>query len=334
MPYTSARFMSALVSLALIAGCRHAMIPPPALAMPDARGLVIGVGDEIEISGDAKSADEVVSAVNGLSASFKKRLIQAGFVLPDAETDNFDVLARLSVSTSQGVDAIEIATTLQLISNAKVIDQFVTTFPRTEGSESVYVTSQTYPDVVGAELSNYVCTSDALAKLGHGRRDDTAPEPEISVTTGSGLDPPEDPKASNRTVAAVFDIEDRTGALDRASLDQAADYLAAKLSEEELFDVIPRGQLRASLADQKRQSYKSCFDEACQVELGKALAAEVSITTKALRVGSKCSVTLAVYNLRTETAAQAATAKSECTADGLTEAIDVLVQRLRTQSRR
>ena len=79
------------------------------------------------------------------------------------------------------------------------------------------------------------------------------------------------PQASKEhLVLAVFDVEDKSGKIDREVLEQLSDYLATRLSELAGFQVVPRSDLRARLAESKADSFRACFDEACQIELGKA----------------------------------------------------------------
>jgi hypothetical protein len=117
------------------------------------------------------------------------------------------------------------------------------------------------------------------------------------------------PAAGPAPVVAVFDLQDgaRKGRLPDDSLDQLTDYLAALLTERVGYRVVPRDQLRARLAEQKTESFRQCFDQSCQIELGRALAAEKSLAAKVLHFGSKCAVTAVLYDLRSETTERATT---------------------------
>jgi len=135
---------------------------------------------------------------------------------------------------------------------------------------------------------------------------------------------PEPPSA----IVAVFDVEDGTGSLSAADAQQLGDYLSVRVASVPRTRVVPRDQLRGAISDAKAESYKACFDQSCQIELGKALSAEKSVATKLLRVGSRCAMTLAMFDLKTETAERAASTQTECAADALFGAVDDLVRQL------
>jgi hypothetical protein len=134
------------------------------------------------------------------------------------------------------------------------------------------------------------------------------------------------PRASS--VVAVFDVEDGSRALEPGTLDQLTEYLAAQLVEAAGFRVVPRNQLRARLAAEKAGSYDACFDESCQIELGKALAAEKSLATKLLKVGRSCALAATLYDLRSETTEAASTVESDCSADALMVGVKRLAAKL------
>jgi hypothetical protein len=145
-----------------------------------------------------------------------------------------------------------------------------------------------------------------------------APEPVRSTPARSGTP----------VVLAVFDIVDGSHSLDPGTLDQLTDYLATRVAEVLGYRVLPREQIRARLTEGKEASYKTCVDQSCQIELGKALAAQKSLATKILRVGSTCAMTGTLYDLRTETTAAAASAKTNCSSDALISGIDQLIASL------
>jgi hypothetical protein len=43
--------------------------------------------------------------------------------------------------------------------------------------------------------------------------------------------------------------------------------------------------MRDRIASDKAESYRACVDQSCQIELGKAMAAQKSLATKLIRVG-------------------------------------------------
>ncbi len=129
-------------------------------------------------------------------------------------------------------------------------------------------------------------------------------------------------------VVAVFDIHDAVGRLGKKDLDQLTDYLATCLAEAQKARVVPREQLRQRLQQTKAGSYKPCFEESCQIELGKAVAAEKSLSTTLMRIGKKCAVTVNLYDLKSETAERGATQEGGCGLDDLMVSIKGVAAKL------
>jgi hypothetical protein len=129
-------------------------------------------------------------------------------------------------------------------------------------------------------------------------------------------------------VVAVFGIADASNKTGAHTLSQLNDYLESCLSSTRAFKVVPRSQLRAQLTVEKRESYKTCYDESCQIELGKAVAAQKSLSTKILRVGKTCALTAQLYDLRSEATERAAQVQSPCADEALLGGIKELVRQL------
>jgi hypothetical protein len=125
-------------------------------------------------------------------------------------------------------------------------------------------------------------------------------------------------RSATPVVLAVFDVVDASRSLDPSTLDQLTDYLATRVAEALGYRVVPRDQIRARLAEGKAASYKACVDQSCQIELGKALAAQT-------RRSCSCALTGTLYDLRTETTAAAASTRTNCSSDALLSGIDQLI---------
>ncbi len=139
----------------------------------------------------------------------------------------------------------------------------------------------------------------------------------------------EEPKPGpRRQIVAVFDVHDATKRFEKDVLVQLTNYLGTVLTSTGKYKTIPREQLRARILEQKTGSYKACVDESCQIALGKVVAAEKSLATQLLRVGSKCAVIANMFDLKTETAEKAARAKTDCSVDALMEAMDQIADQL------
>src|SRR5262245_21777808 len=100
-----------------------------------------------------------------------------------------------------------------------------------------------------------------------------------------------------KSVVAVFDIKDTGAGVDAKVLHNLTEYLAARLSEGP-YKVVPSQQIRERLKQQKAESYRACYDESCQIEIGRELAAQKTLSTQILRIAGTCQVTSQLFDLR------------------------------------
>jgi TolB-like protein len=135
--------------------------------------------------------------------------------------------------------------------------------------------------------------------------------------------------AAPRPVAAVFAIRDMADKTDPRLLEQLTEYLSTQLAQQLGFKVVPREQLRQRLRAAKTESYKACYDRSCQIELGRALAANKSVATTLIRVGDRCVFNISVIDLKSEAAERAASAQTRCDDESLLDGITQAVQKLR-----
>jgi hypothetical protein len=135
----------------------------------------------------------------------------------------------------------------------------------------------------------------------------------------------EPPRPSH--IVAVFDVQDPSGQLGERGVDQLTEYLATQLAAAGL-RVVPRAQLRARLLEEKKSSYRQCVDESCQIELGKAVAAQKTVATKILRAGGQCAVTAMLYDLKSEATERAASVDTSCAEGSLLAAMRELARKL------
>jgi hypothetical protein len=132
----------------------------------------------------------------------------------------------------------------------------------------------------------------------------------------------------SQIIIAVFDIEDRGANLSRAMLGRLSDYLSMKIAATAAFQVIPRDKLKERLTQQKTSSYKQCYAQSCQIEVGKELAAQKSLSTMIVRLGSKCNVTSVLYDLRKAASEGGASEAGGCSEDGIVETLEKVVAKL------
>lgn len=115
---------------------------------------------------------------------------------------------------------------------------------------------------------------------------------------------------ASKPVVAVFDIRDSESTPE--AIEVFSDYVATKMTASGGFQLVPRGDLKARLAQQKAASYRACYDDACQLEIGKELAAEAVLSTRISRIDDHCIVTMKLFDLRAATAIAAGTAEGPC----------------------
>jgi hypothetical protein len=135
-----------------------------------------------------------------------------------------------------------------------------------------------------------------------------------------------------KPIVAVFGIETKDVKLKPSVLASLTNYLASKLSESGVYEVVPQDKLAEALAAKKKASYKQCYKQSCQIEIGQELAASKALATQVMKVGTKCTVTANFYDLAKKTSGKAATAKGPCSEDGIQGSIDEAVDKLTSSS--
>ena len=137
-------------------------------------------------------------------------------------------------------------------------------------------------------------------------------------------------KAGPKPVVAVFDIQD-TRKTRGLSVQEKADltaYLINLLTNTKRYASVPKADLKAALDSQKSKSYDVCYDESCQIEIGKEVAAEKSLATRISKLGKKCIVAMTMYDLRKSATENAVQDRVRCDVDSLLEAFEKLVPQL------
>jgi len=114
---------------------------------------------------------------------------------------------------------------------------------------------------------------------------------------------------------------------------QLSDYLAVRLTSQCGFRVVPQDQIKKQLLEEKKKTYRHCYDQRCRIELGKAVAAEKILAVRIFKTGRQCVVTANLYDLRTETTERAATARVECADTPLMSALDSISHQLSSPPR-
>ncbi len=128
-------------------------------------------------------------------------------------------------------------------------------------------------------------------------------------------------------IVALFDMEDKGSGMKPMVLSNLIDYLAARLTECG-YQVVPQDQIRERIKKQQLASKKECFDQSCQIELGRELAAQKTLSTKILRIGDSCQVTAIMFDLKRAATENAATAGSPCEVNQLLIAVNQISSKL------
>src|SRR5262249_5173417 len=119
-----------------------------------------------------------------------------------------------------------------------------------------------------------------------------------------------------------------------SEISSLTDYFSTKLTTTGAFKLVPNTDLKAMLAEKKKDSYAKCYETSCQIEIGKELAAQKSLSTKILLVGKKCDVTATVFDLRDAASERSADDEGSCDVDSLREALKRIAARLADRGER
>ena len=136
------------------------------------------------------------------------------------------------------------------------------------------------------------------------------------------------PAIASPPVVAVFQVETRGVRLSKSFAETLSEFVGVQLTSSGQYKLVPRSELRAALRRQKSESYKECYQESCQIEVGKELAANKTVSTKISKVGKLCLVTLALYDLRTSTAERASSHRGSCSDEALLNTVQKATSRL------
>jgi len=134
------------------------------------------------------------------------------------------------------------------------------------------------------------------------------------------------PVESASPIVAVFAVD--AAMLKPGERTTMTDLLTSYLTSVGRYRTVPRAEIQRALDGAKAASYRACVDEACQIELGKELAAEKVVHTKVARDKKECVTTATLYDLRTNAAERAGVARSACTLSALSRATEELARAL------
>ncbi len=134
--------------------------------------------------------------------------------------------------------------------------------------------------------------------------------------------------ADDRPIVVIFDIQVKSLSLKADVVSGLTDYLVARVAASGLYQVVPRDQIRERLTERKKDSYKTCYDQSCQIEIGKELAANKALSAQVLKVGKKCVVTMTLYDLGRAATDIGETTEGGCGEDDIMKLIRAAVDRI------
>lgn len=138
------------------------------------------------------------------------------------------------------------------------------------------------------------------------------------------------PATASPPVVAVFDIDAPKNK--RKLARDLTDYLRVQLSQTRRMTIVDKSeqeaQLKRLVREQKKASYKACVDEACQIPLGKELAANQILKSKLLKVGSVYILQAELIDVATAASVGGASVRTEGSDDALVSAVEKLAAQL------
>ena len=133
--------------------------------------------------------------------------------------------------------------------------------------------------------------------------------------------------STTRPVVAVFDLENRAS-LARGDVVTLSEYITTLMAQGGMYRVVPKGEVQSALRAKKAESYQACYDESCQVEIGRELATQKTLSSKVSKLGATCIVTVQLYDLAQGASEGAGTAKGGCKVEQILALLDEAVSPL------
>ncbi len=128
---------------------------------------------------------------------------------------------------------------------------------------------------------------------------------------------------------AVMEIGDKSGKLSKAMLEAATEVLRSELVASNRFVVISKErQLKETVKEAKKESWKECYDKSCQIPLGQSLSADSILSTAITFFGGIYTITSELVDLAKEATVAGAKAQFDGTEKELGRAIGEISARL------
>jgi|GEM_PF-3387463 len=140
------------------------------------------------------------------------------------------------------------------------------------------------------------------------------------------------PASKKSTTLAVMRMLDETGLFNADSLETVTVFLRSKLAGGGItlaIDPASQKDDKKTVREFQKESHKARYDTAYQVELGKALSANVVLKSTVRRMGETCTLACELLDVTSETVSGMATANFNCSEKGLSSAVEVVAPQLR-----
>lgn len=127
---------------------------------------------------------------------------------------------------------------------------------------------------------------------------------------------------------AVMEFDDQTKKLSKSVLEAAAEYLRGELVASNQFIVISKDRQKAIVKEQKKESWKECYDQSCRIQLGQALSSDTILTGTISKFGNAYTLTLELVDLAKEATIKGAKAEFNGTEIDLKKAIESVANKI------
>ena len=134
---------------------------------------------------------------------------------------------------------------------------------------------------------------------------------------------------AKKPIVAVFNIEFQRVRMNSQVQDALRDYIETKLTSSGAYRVVPPGQLKKALSQQKVKSFQQCYKSSCQIKIGEELSADRTLSTRVTRIGGACVVSMKLYHLKSMTTAKGDTAEGPCGERGIMASIRKVLAKLK-----
>lgn len=135
---------------------------------------------------------------------------------------------------------------------------------------------------------------------------------------------------------AVMSIDDQSGKLSEKVKNAATTLLRTHLSSSGQFIVIDATRQQKVLKDlikeKKKESYKMCYDDKCQIPLGQALSADTILRSTVTELGGTFSLGIELVDLAKEAVTKAASFEFDGTEKGILDAVKKVVDEITVKS--